>query len=107
LYAIKREISRCWRRRDRRLQWRVELGKSSAVLRRAISDLATKQRRQIVLNLRDVSEIDSAGVGEPVAAYTMLKNNDGRLKLLNPATCSSLRNSRVYTKEESVLRSFE
>jgi len=93
----------------------LRLGESSAVLRRAISELIAKQRSNIILNFRDVSEIDSAGVGELVAAYTALKNHDGRLKLLNPPKkiCDVLELTKlstvveVYTKEESALRSFE
>ena len=36
-----------------------------------------------VLNLGDVSYIDSSGIGELVSAYTSVKNAGGELKLLN------------------------
>src|SRR5215468_5883921 len=93
----------------------LRLGESSNVLRRVINDLIAKQRHRIVLNFRNVSEIDSAGVGELIAAYTALKNNHGRLKLLNPPKkiCDVLELTKlskvveVYTKEESALDSFE
>jgi len=93
----------------------LRLGESSNVLRRVINDLIAKQRHRIVLNFRNVSEIDSAGVGELIAAYTALKNNHGRLKLLNPPKkiCEVLELTKlskvveVYTKEESALDSFE
>jgi len=93
----------------------LRLGESSNVLRRVINDLIAKQRHRIVLNFRNVSEIDSAGVGELIAAYTSLKNNHGRLKLLNPPKkiCEVLELTKlskvveVYTKEESALDSFE
>ena len=93
----------------------LRLGESSNVLRRVINDLIAKQRHRIVLNFRNVSEIDSAGVGELIAAYTALKNNHGRLKLLNPPkkVCDVLELTKlskvveVYTKEESALDSFE
>ena len=91
------------------------LGDSSAALRRAISDLIARRRSKIILNFRDVSEIDSAGVGELVATYMALKNHDGGLKLLNPPKkiCDMLELTKlskvleVYTKEESALRSFD
>src|SRR5215469_898611 len=90
------------------------LGESSAVLRQWISELVAKNRSRIILNFRDVTEIDSAGVGELVAAYTTIKAREGRLKLLNPPKkiCDMLDLTRlskvleVYTQEESALRSF-
>ena len=91
------------------------LGESSSVLRRAISHLVGKQRSKIILKFRNVSEIDSAGVSELVAAYTAVRNCEGRLKLLNPPKkiCEMLELTKlskileVYTKEESGLCSFE
>jgi anti-sigma B factor antagonist len=91
------------------------LGESSAILRRAIGDLVAKERSKVILNFRNVSEIDSAGVAELVAAYTTMKKHEGRLKLLNPPKkirdmLELTRLSKVfevYTNEESALRSFE
>jgi len=60
------------------------LGESSAVLRQSIRELVAKQKSKIILNFRDVAEIDSAGVGELVAGYTVIKAREGRLRLLNP-----------------------
>ena len=57
---------------------------STAVLRKAILDLTSERKSKIILNFRDVTSIDSAGVGEPVAAYTAANNPGGRLKVLNP-----------------------
>ena len=62
----------------------LRLGESSAVLRSAIRELTEKQRTKILLNFQDVAEIDSAGVGEIVAAYFTVKAKEGRLKLLSP-----------------------
>jgi anti-sigma B factor antagonist len=90
------------------------LGESSTVLRAAISELMDRRRSKIVLNFRDVTQIDSAGIGELVAAYTTIKNKEGRLKLLNPPkkVCEVLELTRlqrvleVYADEESAVRSF-
>jgi len=91
------------------------LGESCAVLRQAISDLLAKQRSKIILNFRDVRVIDSAGVGELVAAYVAVKKREGRLKLLNPP--KKIRDMleltqlakvlEVHTKEEAALGGFE
>ena len=91
------------------------LGESSAILRRAIQESIGRKRSKIILNFRDVTDIDSAGVGELVAAYTAMKARDGRLKLLNPPKkiCDMLELTQlskvfeVFTKEESALRSFD
>jgi anti-sigma B factor antagonist len=39
--------------------------------------------RRIVLNLADVTYIDSSGIGELVAAYTTVATAGGELKWLN------------------------
>ena len=65
------------------LSGRITLGEGSVVLRDAIRDLITKGDKNILLNLGDVSYIDSSGIGELVSAYTSVKNNGGELKLLN------------------------
>jgi anti-sigma B factor antagonist len=91
------------------------LGESSAVLRKAILDLIGKRQRKIILNFRDVSSIDSAGVGELVAAYTEIRHIEGRVRLLNPPkkVCEMLeltqlsRVFQVYADEPSALRSFD
>ena len=91
------------------------LGESSAVLRKAILDLIGKRQRKIVLNFRDVSSIDSAGVGELVAAYTQIRRIEGRVRLLNPPkkVCDILELTQlskvfqVYADEPSALRSFD
>ena len=38
---------------------------------------------KILLNLGDISYIDSSGIGELVSAFTTVKNAGGELKLLN------------------------
>jgi anti-sigma B factor antagonist len=39
--------------------------------------------KKLILNLSDVTYIDSSGVGELVSTYTSVVNNGGQLKLLN------------------------
>jgi len=49
-------------------------------------DLLVRQGRlRIILNLQDVTYIDSAGVGAIVAKYVTLRKRGGDLKLLRPS----------------------
>jgi anti-sigma B factor antagonist len=65
------------------LSGRITLGEGSAMLRDIVRDLVGKGQKSIVLNLGDVSYIDSSGIGELVSAYTTVRNSGGELKLLN------------------------
>ena len=42
-----------------------------------------KGQKKILLNLGDVSYIDSSGIGELVSAFTSVRNQGGELKLLH------------------------
>jgi anti-sigma B factor antagonist len=87
---------------------------SSAVLRTAMGDLTNKQCKKVILNFRDVPEIDSAGVGELLSAFHNVKSKDGQLKLLNPPKkvhdvlkfTQLLKVMDVYTDEELAIQSF-
>jgi len=65
------------------LSGRITLGEGSVQLRDAVKDLVAKGHKKIVLNLGDVSYMDSSGVGELVTAFTTVKNQGGELKLVN------------------------
>ncbi len=65
------------------LSGRITLGEGSVVLRDTIKDLLGKGAKHILLNLGDVSYIDSSGIGELVSAFTSVRNQGGELKLLN------------------------
>ncbi len=65
------------------LSGRITLGEGSVTVRDAIRDLLNKGEKYILLNLGDVSYMDSSGLGELVSAYTSVKNAGGELKLLN------------------------
>lgn len=65
------------------LSGQITLGEASAALRDEVRDQITHGYQKIVLNLGDVTYIDSAGLGELTAAYTSVKNRGGQLKLLN------------------------
>jgi anti-sigma B factor antagonist len=62
---------------------RITLGEGSVVLRDTIRDLIGKGSKKILLNLGDVTYIDSSGIGELVSAFTAVRREGGELKLLN------------------------
>jgi len=62
---------------------RITLGEGSSALRDGIRDLANKGQKKILLNLAEVSYIDSSGIGELVSAFTTVTNQGGQLKLLS------------------------
>lgn len=61
---------------------RITLGEGASALRENIRELVAKGNKKILLNLSDVSYIDSSGIGELVSAYTTVTNQGGTLKLL-------------------------
>lgn len=63
---------------------RITLGDtSSGKLRETIREVLSRGDKKIVLNLGDVSYIDSSGLGELVSSYTTASNQGGKVKLLN------------------------
>jgi anti-sigma B factor antagonist len=62
---------------------RITLGEGSATLRDAMRDMVSKGQKKILLNLGEVSYIDSSGIGELVSGFTTVTNSGGALKLLN------------------------
>jgi anti-sigma B factor antagonist len=65
------------------LSGRITLGEGSVVLRDTIRDVVSQGNKRILLNLGDVTYIDSSGIGELVSAFTSVRNQGGELKLLN------------------------
>jgi anti-sigma B factor antagonist len=53
------------------------------VLRQVVNETVEQGYKNILLNLRDVRHIDSAGVGELMSCYTSVRNRGGQLKLMN------------------------
>ena len=61
----------------------IKLGEGTMAIRSTVRDILKAGVKKIVLNLADVSYIDSAGVGELISTYTTVVNSGGKLKLLN------------------------
>ncbi|MFQ5525736.1 MAG: STAS domain-containing protein [Thermoanaerobaculia bacterium] len=62
---------------------KITIGVGDIALRDAVIDTLEAGALNILLDLGDVSTIDSSGVGEMVSAYTTVTNRGGKLKLLN------------------------
>src|SRR5205807_10487790 len=65
------------------LSGRITLGEGSVILRDTIREILGKGEKKILLNLGDVTYIDSSGIGELVSAFTAVRKEGGELKLLN------------------------
>ena len=65
------------------LAGKIRLGEGNIDLHRSLRSLVEQNETKVLLNLADVSTIDSSGLGELVAGYTTLEKNGGELKLLN------------------------
>ena len=93
---------------------RITLGEGSSTLRDALRELAGKGQKKILLNLGEVSYIDSSGIGELVSGFTSVTNSGGQLKLLNltKRVKDLLQITKLYTvfdvheSEASAIRSF-
>jgi anti-sigma B factor antagonist len=82
---------------------RLTLGEGTSDLRKRMRELVEGGSRKIVLNLADVTYIDSSGIGELVAGYTTVATAGGALKLLNLAkrVHELLNITKLYTIFES------
>jgi anti-sigma B factor antagonist len=63
------------------LSGRVTLGDESSHLRNTIKELLRQGKKRLVLDLSQVTYIDSAGLGTLVAAYTSARNEGGDIRL--------------------------
>jgi len=62
---------------------RLMIGEPVLLLRNTIRRFLEDGTSKFILNLGDVSHIDSGGLGELVATYTSVRNRGGDVKLLN------------------------
>ncbi len=62
---------------------KITIGVGDVALREAVVEALDAGSRNLLINLKDVSTIDSSGVGELVSSYTTVTNRGGNLKLLN------------------------
>ncbi len=65
------------------LSGKVVLGEGDGQVKERIKDLLADGQKRILLNLGDVSYIDSAGLGALIGSYTTCKRGGAQLKLVN------------------------
>jgi len=65
------------------LSGQIKLGEGSSVLRDTVKDLLAKGHKKILLNVGEITYIDSSGIGELISAFTSVRNQGGELKLLH------------------------
>ncbi|MBV9761014.1 MAG: STAS domain-containing protein [Acidobacteriaceae bacterium] len=87
------------------LNGKVTLGDSTGILRDELRSLLSQGKKNIILNMKDVSYVDSAGLGELVGAYTTATNQGGAVKLLNLQ--GKMRDLMQITKLHTIFPTFE
>lgn len=96
------------------LAGRLVLDDGDDALRRHVGALIAAGRVQIVLNVHDITYVDSCGIGVLVELYRTLQQRGGHLKLVCPsqrcrhvlALTHLLNVFEPYESEEAALRSF-
>ena len=96
------------------LKGRVRVGGTTISLHRSIRNLVEEGKMQILLDLSDVTAIDSSGLGELVSSQISLGNKGGEIKLfhLTEALREIMATTRlvsvfdIYDTESEALASF-
>ncbi len=63
------------------LKGKLTIGQSDLALREAVHDALDSGAKKIVINMKDVTTIDSTAIGELVGAYTSTTNRGAKLRL--------------------------
>jgi anti-sigma B factor antagonist len=87
------------------LSGKITIGEGSVQLREAVRKLLEEGKKKILLNLGDVSYVDSSGIGELVSSYTTTNNQGGQLKLLN--LTKKIQDLLMITKLLTVFQTFD
>ena len=93
---------------------RLSLGEALAELRDSIREALASDQKNILLNLAEVSHIDSSGLGQLIGSYATVTERGGQMKLLNlqkrvndlMQVTKLLTVFEAYTNEEAALKSF-
>jgi anti-sigma B factor antagonist len=87
------------------LSGKITLGEGDVLLKDKLHSLLNQGHKQILLNLAQVSYVDSAGLGGIVAAYTTVTRDGGSLKLMN--VTKRLQDLLSITKLLTVFETFD
>ena len=96
------------------LKGKITIGMGDVALRNAVQDAINSGATKVVITLKDVTTIDSSGVGELVSAFTTATNRGVKLSLANlPAKVSDILQITqlitvfdVFDSEDEAIRSF-
>jgi anti-sigma B factor antagonist len=82
---------------------KLVLGEETSALRAKIRELVAGGSKRIILNLADVSYMDSSGLGELIGAHTTVTTAGGEMKLLHLAkrVHDLLKITKLYTVFEA------
>ena len=83
---------------------RITLGEGSSMLRDALRAMANEGEK-ILLNLAELTYLDSSGIGVLVGCFATLRNQGGNLKLLN--LTSRVKDLLLITKLYTVFEVYE
>ncbi|MEP6569633.1 MAG: STAS domain-containing protein [Acidobacteriota bacterium] len=87
------------------LKGRLRVGGNAVALHRSIRSLLLEKKSQILLNLTDVTFIDSCGLGELVASQVSVENKGGEIKLMG--LTNTLRELLTATRLLTVFDAYE
>ena len=96
------------------LKGKITIGVGDVALRNAVQEAINSGATKVVINLKDVTTIDSSGVGELVSAFTTATNRGAKLSLANlPSKVSDILQITqlitvfdVFDSEDEAIRSF-
>jgi anti-sigma B factor antagonist len=94
---------------------RITLGSGNQELRNHVNKVLEEGKNRILLNLAEISYIDSSGVGTLVGCFTSAQNRGASLKLLNLtkkiedllAITKLLTVFETFDNEQDAIRSFK
>jgi anti-sigma B factor antagonist len=84
---------------------KITLGEGTMSIRNTVRDVLQSGAKKVILNLAEISYIDSSGVGELVSSYTTTVNKGGKLKLLK--LTNKLRELLTITKLLTVFEIYD
>ena len=84
---------------------RVTLGDGSTELRNAIRKILSEGQKSILLNLAELTYLDSSGIGVLVSSFATLRSQQGQLKLIHLA--GRVKDLLLITKLYTVFEVFD
>jgi anti-anti-sigma factor len=84
---------------------RLCVGGALSVLRNAVKESLEDGNNRLVINLGEVSFIDSSGLGELITTHTSVQSRGGSINLLKPS--SRIKELLKMTRLTGVLQSFD